>query len=109
MKNDFHLEKGNYFESHLRIVTTIEKRPLLQKIAIDNRAHLSRNFFKKVSDSEYIIMMTLRNYDVVSEVFTAKVNALKDILIENNFEVDKVEIEFAIFDSNDTHDSNWIK
>ncbi len=108
MKNDLKMEKSNYFESHLRIVTTIERRPILDEIADQYNAHLSRNFFKKLNDSEYIIMMTLRRYDVVSEVFQAKVNALKEVLESYSFEVDKVEIEFAIYDSNDTHDKVWI-
>jgi len=109
MKNDLQMMKGNYFESHLRIVTTLDRRPFLQKIAIDNGAHLSRNFFKKINENEYIIMMTLRKYNDVSEVFTKKVHALNEFLELHNFEVDKVEIEFAIYDSNDQHDSNWIK
>jgi len=109
IKNNLQMKEGNYFESHLRIVTTLDQRPLLDIIAFDNKAHLSRNFFKKINNAEYIIMMTLRNYNVSSEVFSLRVNSLKEILVINGFEVDMVEIEFAIYDSNDSYDSAWIK
>lgn len=109
MRNDLSMEKGNYFESHLRIVTTADRKQFLRQIALEGNAHLSRNFYKKLNDGEYIIMMTLRHYNCVYEVFKCKVETLKERLSLNNFEVDKVEIEFAIYDSNDSHDSAWIK
>ncbi len=109
MKNDLQMKEGNYFESHLRIVITEDRRPLLDKIANEFGAHLSRNYFKKLSENEYIIMMTYRKKEIVSEVFKVKVNVLKDVLESHNFEVDKIEIEFAIYDSNHKHDNRWIE
>lgn len=98
----------NYFESHLRIVTTAEKRPVLQTIAKESGAHLSRNYFKRLSESEFIIMMTLREYKTVSEAFQDRVTSLHSKLERMGFIVDKVEIEYAIYDSNMDHDKIWI-
>jgi len=108
-KNGFKMKEDNYFESHLRIVTTSERRELLEKIADLKKAHLSRNFFKKVNDNEYIIMMTLRWHKGVYENFKMEVDTLKILLENYNFEVDKTEIEFCLYDSNHVHDAVWIK
>lgn len=97
-----------YFESHLRIVTDKERYNNLRTIAEFHNAHLSRNFFKKLSETEYIIMMTLRSYDDNAENFKSKVEALKKDLIDMNYNVDKVEIEFAVYDTKTTHDIAWI-
>lgn len=103
------LSEDKYFESHLRIVTTEERKVLLEKIARDFGAHLSRNYFKKLNNNEYIIMMTLRKYEVYAEYFKTLVNALNLTLKFKNFVVDKCEIEFVIYDSKVSHDANWIK
>lgn len=100
-------EIGLYFESHLRIVTTEERRKVLELLAKEKGAHLSRNYFKKLSESEFIIMMTLREYKTYSESFQQRVKLLHDELERRGFIVDKVEIEYAIYDSNMDHDKIW--
>ncbi len=100
--------ENSYFESHLRIVTTKDRKDELLEIAKEHNAHLSRNFFKKISDDQYIILMTLREYDEAREPFELIVNNLKDHLESENFLVDKAEIEFALFDTNNDHDNKWI-
>lgn len=105
----FHMPLGNYFESHLRIVTTKDRRDKLEEIADIYEAHLSRNFFKKLNENEFIIMMTLRSKNVSSEIFSKDVDNLKDKLISSGFVVDKTEIEFAVYDTNVNHDIEWIK
>lgn len=100
---------SNYFESHLRIITTKDRRNHLEEVAKKFGAHLSRNFFKKISESEYIIMMTLRDYRGRSESFQRRVEELKDVLVKLGYEVDKTEIEFAIYDTNVSHDKQWIQ
>lgn len=98
----------SYFESHLRIVTTSRRKNELEDIAYQYGAHLSRNFFKKINDDEYIIMMTLRDHDTTYESFKKYVNILKKALIDDGFFVDKIEIEFAVYDSHINHDIKWI-
>jgi len=97
-----------YFESHVRIVAKESDRESLNRIATVYNAHLSRNFFKKLNDEEYIIMMTLRSYDDTTESFKEKVEVLKKSLMVLDFTVDKTEIEFAIYDTKLTHDVAWI-
>jgi len=110
-KNDpeFVMPKDCYFESHLRIITNKESRPVLERIANSYDAHLSRNFFKRINDTDYIIMMTLRDYKIVSEIFKSKVENLKKVLNDAGFIVDKTEIEFAVYDTNTEHDIEWIR
>ncbi len=99
----------SYFESHLRIVCKKEDKVILQRIANQFDAHLSRNYFKKLNDNEFVIMMTLRSYKDLTEVFIEKVDKLKRTLQDAAFAVDKTEIEFAVYDSNVTHDIEWIR
>lgn len=110
-KNDrvFVMPDNSYFESHLRIVTTVDKKRTLETIAKNYGAHLSRNFFKKINDDEYVIMMTLRSTTDNREDFKSKVEALKWTLTSVGFEVDKMEIEFAVYDTKISHDKDWIE
>lgn len=96
-----------YFESHLRIITTKKRSEKLERIAKNNSAHLSRNFFKKISDDEYVIMMTLRSYIDVAENFVERARLLREKLQQEGFVVDKMETEFAVYDTNVTHDLEW--
>jgi hypothetical protein len=105
---DIRKDEFRYFESHLRIVTTEDKRNDLVQIAKLEGAHLSRNYFKKLSESEYIAMMTLRHYGTTSNQFELDVKKLHKILTNVGFIVDKVEIEYAIYDSNMDHDKIWL-
>lgn len=100
-------KSGYYFESHLRIVTTDDLRDKLDMIAKIHNAHLSRNYFKKLSNEEYIIMMTLRNSNTTSKEFDRDVKELEQWLTIEDFIVDKVEIEYAIYDSNINYDKIW--
>jgi NTP pyrophosphatase (non-canonical NTP hydrolase) len=103
------MPKNCYFESHLQVVTTEERKWELEKIVIHHNAHLSRNFFKKVSDTEYIIMITYRNYAGTIESFKEELEALKDNLVERKFTYEKEVVEFSIYDTKISHDSAWIK
>jgi NTP pyrophosphatase (non-canonical NTP hydrolase) len=110
VKDDvFKMPPNCYFESHLRIVTTNDRRQDLQDIAKAHGAHLSRNFFKKLNDNEYIIMMTLRDAGAVYEHFKLQVEQLKEKLQHFKFVVDKTEIEFAVYDTKNSHDAKWLQ
>jgi NTP pyrophosphatase (non-canonical NTP hydrolase) len=106
--DDNRAPEGSYFESHLRIVAKPADRELLAKVAYHNHAHLSRNFFKKLNDEQYILMMTLRSEHDTREEFEDRVKALKKDLTDLKFDVDKTEIEFAIYDTKTSHDKAWI-
>lgn len=102
------MPKDCYLESHLRVVAKKEDRELIEKIAKEHNAHLSRNFFKKLTNDQFIIMVTLRSYTDYVENFHLKVDKLKENLVNLNFTVDKIEVEFAIYDTKISHDYNWI-
>jgi len=102
------VSEESYFESHIRIVTTEDRKYELIDIAKRHDAHLSRNYFKKLNKDQYIIMMTLRDYDETREGFEILVQNLKTDLESEDFLVDKAEIEFALYDTDTTHDSVWI-
>lgn len=104
----FVMPPDSYFESHLRIVTTEGRVGELKKIAKNQSAHLSRNFYKKISETEYVIMMTLRSQTDTKDSFKEKVDRLKDLLDYHKFLVDKIEVEFAVYDTKVTHDKAWI-
>lgn len=103
------MPENSYFESHLRIVTSIERKPVLVKIAKELGAHLSRNFFKRINPDEYIIMMTIREDGESKESFQMIVDKAKTVLECEDFVVDKIEVEFAVFDSNVQHDQKWLE
>ncbi len=101
------MPKNCYFESHLQIITTTDRKPELEIIAKKNNAHLSRNFFKKVSENEYIIMVTLRTKKGTYEEFKTELEVLKSNLAAADFQIKKFEVEFSIYDTNVSHDYNW--
>ena len=105
----FVMPDDSYFESHIRIVTKKVRKFELEAIAKNYSAHISRNYFKKINDDEYIIMMTLRSTTDTREGFKERVEELKSIISEYGFLVDKTEIEFAVHDSNVKHDIEWLK
>lgn len=102
------MPKNCYFESHIQIITTTDRKSELEVIAKKNNAHLSRNFFKKVSENEYIIMVTLRKKEGTYEKFKEELEILKSDISAANFAMKKIEVEFSIYDTNVSHDYNWV-
>lgn len=110
------MPQGGYFESHLNVIVEAadeeqaqEKRRVLADIARAGDAHLSRNVFKKLSDTAFTVMMTLRSYDGTREAFDIKRDWLAGALDVNDFKVEKVITEFSIFDTKTSHDASWLK
>jgi hypothetical protein len=72
-------------------------------------ARLSRNFFKKSKEGDkFVNMLTYRCNKVGRPTFGLEVNTIKELLQLNGFEFEKVEIEYAIYDTNVSHDAKWI-
>lgn len=106
--NNQTIEEGQYFESHIRILSPQERLPALRRICGRLGAHMSRNVLKMASDGDVWIMATLRVYDGTIETFQAQVDAFAEFIKVHRFTVDKVEVEYAIYDSNIHHDASWI-
>jgi NTP pyrophosphatase (non-canonical NTP hydrolase) len=109
------IDNGCYFESHIGVVITQDEKERLNNLisSISNldggKIKLSRNFFKKAdAEGKYVNMLTYRNNTCGRNIFESGVNHIKSILELNNFSYQKVEIEYALYDTNVTHDYVWI-
>lgn len=104
------MPEGCYFESHLSvIISNDEENELLKNITKNQNAHLSRNFFKKIGEGQYIKMVTLRKHDGTYEMFKHELEILKNILSEvYSFELEKEIVEFSIYDTKVSHDFKWL-
>jgi len=115
------IPNGCYFESHIGVVITPdEKQELnnfvealntgLEDTGVGGVAKLSQNFFKKSNDgSKFINMITYRNNVCGYNTFKDEVEMIKESLISSEFIYEKVEVEYAIYDTNVTHDDVWLK
>lgn len=121
------IPNGCYFESHIGVIVTKESKPDLEYLVeflnesiceFSGTAKLSRNFFKKTDDDKFINMLTYRSNMVNAKEFEGEVRSIEKIISGKNdwsmlshfrsFEYEKVEIEYAVYDTNVTHDAKWI-
>jgi NTP pyrophosphatase (non-canonical NTP hydrolase) len=117
------IPNGCYFESHIGVVITPDEKELLKefvdglnkgcteagRIELGGTSKLSQNFFKKSKDgSKFVNMLTYRDNMTCKEDFEHAVDAIKWSLTECNFDFEKVEVEYALYDTNVNHDSKWI-
>ena len=110
-----------YFESHIGVVITPNQKENLndfvdflndtfEQSGSGGVAKMSQNFFKKSNDgSRFINMITYRNNLCGYNTFLEEVEMIKYSLISNGFEFEKVEVEYAIYDTNVSHDNVWLK
>lgn len=115
------IPNGCYFESHIGVVITPDQKEKLQEFVhflndsfedsgCGGVAKLSQNFFKKSNDgSKFVNMITYRNNVCGYQTFLEEVELIKYTLISNGFEFEKVEVEYAIYDTNVKHDNVWLK
>lgn len=114
-KSNNDMPKNCYFESHVGVSIFPDDKPRLLEFinSLDlksGKPKLSQNFFKRSIDgSRFINMVTLRSYELGYDNFKNDVEVLKKSLIDNGFEFEKVEVEFAVYDTNVSHDINWIE
>lgn len=118
------IPNGCYFESHIGVVITPDRKEDLQefvdglnqrctsagRVELGGTAKLSRNFFKKMENGKFVNMITYRNNMTSAKRFQGEVKQIENSLKHwsNNFEYEKVEIEYAVYDTNVTHDAKWI-
>lgn len=105
---NYPMPDGCYFESHIPIVVDANNIATVRSLAKQIGVHASTNLFKKMTnDVGGTLMLTLRrmtgNYQDFLVRLEQCLTALKD------FDVGKVETEYAIFDSNVHHDAAWLK
>ena len=109
-----------YFESHIGVVITKNEKERLNEfvnstltngslIELSGTAKLSKNFFKKADENgNFVNMLTYRSNMCGSPKFKIEVEGIKHLLKEEDFHFEKVEVEYAIYDTNVSHDHRWI-
>lgn len=102
------MKTGNYFEAHLDVRINNEQEEKVIEIAKKFGAEVSVNA-KKVQAHQKTLMLTLREYSGFWEEFEPKVNRLYQELLNNNFEVERPNSEYSLYDSAVNHDLVWIK
>jgi hypothetical protein len=114
----------NWQNNHIGVIITPERKEDLKEfvdglnrrctsagiLELGGTAKLSRNFFKKMEDGKFVNMITYRNNMTSSKKFQDEVSQIEYSLkhFENNFEYDKIEVEYAIYDTNVSHDTSWV-
>ena len=114
------IPNGCYFEAHIGVTIYPGQKNELNDfvkstltdghlIELSGTAKLSQNFFKKSKDgSKFVNMLTYRSNMCGSPKFKLEVEGIKHLLGEEGFEFEKVEVEYAVYDTNVTHDAKWI-
>ncbi len=117
------IPNGCYFESHIGVVISPDEKESLQEfvqglndrcteagvINLGGTCKLSQNFFKKSKDgSKFVNMLTYRDNMTCRKDFEHGVDAIKWSLDKCGFDFEKVEVEYALYDTNVNHDSKWI-
>ena len=111
------IPNGCYFEAHIGVTIYPGQKAelndfvksLTSLIDLSGTAKLSQNFFKKSKDgSKFVNMLTYRSNMCGSPKFKLEVEGIKHLLQEEGFEFEKVEVEYAVYDTNVTHDAKWI-
>jgi NTP pyrophosphatase (non-canonical NTP hydrolase) len=115
------IPNGCYFESHIGVVIKPDEKRALNYLVeklnedkdemfeLSGTIKLSQNFFKKSKDgSKFVNMLTYRSNMCGSPKFKLEVESIKHILDERGFDYEKVEVEYAVYDTNVTHDAKWI-
>lgn len=100
------MKKGNYFEAHMDVKIPYSAEESLNLLAASFGALVSHNERKK-TDTTKTYILTLRAYSGFAEEFTEKVKKLQECLLENNFEVERPNVEYSFFDSKASHDAVW--
>lgn len=114
------IPNGCYFESHIGVSIYPNQKEDLETfirstltnghlIELSGTAKLSQNFFKKSNDgSRFVNMLTYRSNMCERPKFELEVKGIQQLLKEEGFDFEKVEVEYAVYDTNVTHDAKWI-
>jgi hypothetical protein len=100
-------EPGQYFETHFAVKNlnyTSSKN--LRHLSYHLGLHYSSNLLKKSDDSAQ--MLTLRKKNVDYETYRDIAVSMEQALLTYNFKLDKVITEFALYDTNEKMDDQWL-
>lgn len=101
---------NQYFESHIQLSLTANELQELKSLQEELDFHISSNAFKPVIDCRHVRMVTIRQYHTTPEDFTKRIEAFRRVLQREGFTLVKdMELEFALYDSNQQHDRPWLE
>lgn len=104
------MPQGSYFETHFNIlIRNKEEAHLVEEIKKNFDCHLSKNKYKVNEDGTYNQMMTYRSYDKVREDFLEEIEKIRQALFQAKLEIEKVIVEFTVYDTKTSHDNAWLK
>lgn len=103
------MPKDCYFESHVAVRTSSDRQGELADMARTHNAHLSKNIFKIIDETNFVQMMTLRWYEGIYGDFDQMVDSFIKDLAAHGFELDKKIVEFSVYDTKVSHDAAWLK
>lgn len=102
---------NTYFEAHLPVVLpSVDDVPTLRRVVYDleiPQLHMSANVFKKNKDGSCVQMVTYRRTDRGRDEFAADVEQITSSLKCFDWTVGKYHTEFALYDTNVSHDAAW--
>jgi hypothetical protein len=97
-----------YYECHIAVSLTPDRMDELRNLSEILGVHMSRNIFKAYEET-VTILLTHRDYSTYREEFTKQILNIVAALKASEFEVDKTEIEYCLWDSNNSHDKAWLE
>lgn len=103
------MPKDCYFEAHVGCVISPEEKLKLSHLAQTFNAHLSKNAFKKIEGGKFVNMVTLRNNNCTYDWFKSEVEDFTKSLKIEGIAFEKVEVEFAVYDTKVSHDYLWLQ
>ena len=106
--NFYNQDIFKYLETHFRVKLNIKNVEQFGKLCIENNFHKSKNVFKKIDNDTFYLMATYRTNVIDLIRFDKIISNFKNVLNNNSFEFDKVEVEACIIDTNESLDYKWL-
>ena len=104
------MTEQNYFEFHLKtVIRPGQDVSVLEGLCKEHDAHFSRNAFARKSDGTEHRFLTIRKHTPSKEEAERCCDLCIEAVENAGFTVLSTEREFAVFDSNLTLDSGWLK
>lgn len=105
-----------YFECHLNILVNAEELAALKQFNIDAslQLHFSKNVNKIINEHDFLQMATFRARDgnFTNTMFEEHIAAIRKCIEESGIlregAIQKQILEFAIYDTNISHDLQWL-
>jgi NTP pyrophosphatase (non-canonical NTP hydrolase) len=103
------MPKNGYFESHIGIIVSDDRKSEISELAKKFNAHISKNTRKKLDNGKEKLMLTFRLYQGFYEDFKLQSSLIHQEMAKLGFEPEREIVEFSIYDTKVSHDKEWIK